>query len=184
MIDYKMRNPWILTFKTIAEDMLEKEAARRRTNRDCSSATNDFDKNLFPQIIYIVECLFKNIFRRWNLHLLPLLFRVCVWSGRSHFNQQLWRWNCTSFACISLCSDACKWKGRDYQIHMPTRSLLRFPVTCTDCLLLHLQVIVKSMGCVILAPLLNEVVKKAKGLDQYQAAITHLTRVGASSSST
>ncbi|XP_076735946.1 glomulin, FKBP associated protein b isoform X2 [Maylandia zebra] len=38
------------------------------------------------------------------------------------------------------------------------------------------QVIVKSMGCVILAPLLNEVVKKAKGLDQYQAAITHLTR--------
>lgn len=33
MIDYKMRNPWILTFKTIAEDMLEKEAARRRTNR-------------------------------------------------------------------------------------------------------------------------------------------------------
>ncbi|KAL4000008.1 prostaglandin E receptor 1 [Sarotherodon galilaeus] len=38
------------------------------------------------------------------------------------------------------------------------------------------QVIVKSMGCVILAPLLNEVVKKAKDLDQYQAAITHLTR--------
>ncbi|XP_039896387.1 glomulin-like isoform X2 [Simochromis diagramma] len=38
------------------------------------------------------------------------------------------------------------------------------------------QVIVKSMGCVILAPLLNEVVKEAKGLDQYQAAITHLTR--------
>uniref|UniRef100_A0A3Q4HSN7 Glomulin, FKBP associated protein b n=1 Tax=Neolamprologus brichardi TaxID=32507 RepID=A0A3Q4HSN7_NEOBR len=38
------------------------------------------------------------------------------------------------------------------------------------------QVIVKSMGCVILAPLLNEVVKKAKGLDQYQAAITHMTR--------
>lgn len=33
MIDYKMRNPWILTFKTIAEDMLEKEAVRRRTNR-------------------------------------------------------------------------------------------------------------------------------------------------------
>lgn len=55
---------------------------------------------------------------------------------------------------------------------------------CRQGLLLHLQVIVKSMGCVILAPLLNEVVKKAKGLDQYQAAITHLTRVGASSSST
>ncbi|XP_005451205.1 glomulin, FKBP associated protein b isoform X1 [Oreochromis niloticus] len=38
------------------------------------------------------------------------------------------------------------------------------------------QVIVKSMGCVILAPLLNKVVKKAEDLDQYQAAITHLTR--------
>ncbi|CAI5639020.1 unnamed protein product [Oreochromis niloticus] len=32
------------------------------------------------------------------------------------------------------------------------------------------------MGCVILAPLLNKVVKKAEDLDQYQAAITHLTR--------
>ncbi|XP_039984748.1 glomulin-like [Xiphias gladius] len=35
---------------------------------------------------------------------------------------------------------------------------------------------VKSMGCVLMAPLVNEVVKKEKSLDYCQAAITHLTR--------
>lgn len=38
--------------------------------------------------------------------------------------------------------------------------------------------IVKSMGCVLVAPLVNEVVKKERSLDHCQAAITHLTRVG------
>ncbi|KAM7410574.1 hypothetical protein PAMA_001825 [Pampus argenteus] len=38
------------------------------------------------------------------------------------------------------------------------------------------QDIVKWMGCVLLAPLVNEVVKKDKSLDHCQAAITHLTR--------
>ncbi|KAF0042537.1 hypothetical protein F2P81_006069 [Scophthalmus maximus] len=38
------------------------------------------------------------------------------------------------------------------------------------------QGIVKSMGCVLMEPLLNEVVNKEKGLDYCQAAITHLTR--------
>ncbi|KAM9357998.1 glomulin-like [Symphorus nematophorus] len=38
------------------------------------------------------------------------------------------------------------------------------------------QGIAKSMGCVLLAPLVNEVVKKEKSLDHCQAAITHLTR--------
>lgn len=42
-----------------------------------------------------------------------------------------------------------------------------------------LQGIVKSMGCVLLAPLASEVVKKDKSPDHCQAAITHLTRVGA-----
>ena len=35
------------------------------------------------------------------------------------------------------------------------------------------------MGCVLLAPLVNEAVKKEKSLDHCQAAITHLTRVSA-----
>uniref|UniRef100_A0A4W6D083 Glomulin, FKBP associated protein b n=1 Tax=Lates calcarifer TaxID=8187 RepID=A0A4W6D083_LATCA len=39
------------------------------------------------------------------------------------------------------------------------------------------QGIVKSMGCVLVAPLVNEVVKKERSLDHCQAAITHLTRV-------
>ncbi|GAA6230952.1 glomulin-like [Lates japonicus] len=38
------------------------------------------------------------------------------------------------------------------------------------------QGIVKSMGCVLVAPLVNEVVKKERSLDHCQAAITHLTR--------
>ncbi|CAK6956303.1 glomulin-like [Scomber scombrus] len=38
------------------------------------------------------------------------------------------------------------------------------------------QSIVTSMGCVLLAPLLNEVVKKDKGVDRCEAAITHLTK--------
>ncbi|KAM7388732.1 hypothetical protein PAMP_024886 [Pampus punctatissimus] len=38
------------------------------------------------------------------------------------------------------------------------------------------QDIVKWMGCVLLAPLVNEVVKKDTSLDHCQAAITHLTR--------
>ncbi|XP_054459318.1 glomulin-like [Anoplopoma fimbria] len=38
------------------------------------------------------------------------------------------------------------------------------------------QEIVRSMGCVLMAPLLNAVVKKEKSLDHCQAAITHLTR--------
>ncbi|XP_029285000.1 glomulin-like [Cottoperca gobio] len=38
------------------------------------------------------------------------------------------------------------------------------------------QGIVKSMGCVLMAPLVNKVVKQEKRLDQCQAAITHLTR--------
>ncbi|XP_037624747.1 glomulin-like [Sebastes umbrosus] len=38
------------------------------------------------------------------------------------------------------------------------------------------QGIVKSMGCVLMAPLVKEVVKKEKSLDHCQAAITHLTR--------
>ncbi|XP_035509612.1 glomulin-like [Morone saxatilis] len=38
------------------------------------------------------------------------------------------------------------------------------------------QGIVKSMGCVLMAPLVNEVVRKRKGLDHCQAAITHLTK--------
>ncbi|XP_023272274.1 glomulin-like [Seriola lalandi dorsalis] len=37
------------------------------------------------------------------------------------------------------------------------------------------QGIVKSMGCVLTAPLVNEVVKKGMSLDPCQAAITHLT---------
>uniref|UniRef100_A0A3Q0SM18 Glomulin, FKBP associated protein b n=1 Tax=Amphilophus citrinellus TaxID=61819 RepID=A0A3Q0SM18_AMPCI len=40
------------------------------------------------------------------------------------------------------------------------------------------QTMVKSLGCVLLAPLLNEVVKKAASLDHCQAAVTHLARVG------
>ncbi|KAF3835700.1 hypothetical protein F7725_028258, partial [Dissostichus mawsoni] len=35
--------------------------------------------------------------------------------------------------------------------------------------------IVKSMGCVLMTPLVNEVVQKGKSLDHCQAAITHLT---------
>lgn len=35
----------------------------------------------------------------------------------------------------------------------------------------------KSMGCVLMAPLVNEVVKKGKSFDHSQVAITHLTRV-------
>ncbi|XP_076582818.1 glomulin-like isoform X2 [Chaetodon auriga] len=38
------------------------------------------------------------------------------------------------------------------------------------------QGIVKSMGCVLMAPLIKEVVTKEKGLDHCQAAITHLTQ--------
>ncbi|XP_062251445.1 glomulin-like [Platichthys flesus] len=38
------------------------------------------------------------------------------------------------------------------------------------------QEIVKSMGCVLLEPLVNGIVKKVKGLYHCQAAITHLTR--------
>ncbi|XP_028258875.1 glomulin-like [Parambassis ranga] len=38
------------------------------------------------------------------------------------------------------------------------------------------QGIVKSMGCVLLAPLVKEVIKKDKSLDHCQAAITHLTK--------
>ncbi|XP_037324980.2 glomulin-like [Pungitius pungitius] len=38
------------------------------------------------------------------------------------------------------------------------------------------QGIVRSMGCVLLSPLLNQVVKKETSLDHCQAAITHLTR--------
>ncbi|XP_075935257.1 glomulin-like [Anarhichas minor] len=38
------------------------------------------------------------------------------------------------------------------------------------------QGIVRCMGCVLMAPLLNEVVQKEKSLDRCQAAITHLTR--------
>ncbi|XP_071343353.1 glomulin-like [Trachinotus anak] len=38
------------------------------------------------------------------------------------------------------------------------------------------QGIVKSMGCVLMAPLVNEVVKKETSRDPCQAAITHLTR--------
>ncbi|XP_040896689.1 glomulin-like [Toxotes jaculatrix] len=38
------------------------------------------------------------------------------------------------------------------------------------------QGIVKSMGCVLMAPLVTEVVKKEKSLDHCQAAITHLSR--------
>ncbi|XP_051232070.1 glomulin-like isoform X2 [Dicentrarchus labrax] len=38
------------------------------------------------------------------------------------------------------------------------------------------QGIVKSMGCVLMAPLVNEVVRKRKGLDHCQAAITYLTK--------
>ncbi|TDH08281.1 hypothetical protein EPR50_G00096200 [Perca flavescens] len=38
------------------------------------------------------------------------------------------------------------------------------------------QGIVKSMGYVLMAPLVNEVVQKEKSLDHCQAAITHLTR--------
>ncbi|KAE8293805.1 Glomulin FK506-binding protein-associated protein [Larimichthys crocea] len=38
------------------------------------------------------------------------------------------------------------------------------------------QGIVKSMGCVLMAPLVNEVVKKGKSFDHSQVAITHLTR--------
>lgn len=41
----------------------------------------------------------------------------------------------------------------------------------------------KSMGCVLMAPLVNEVVKKEKSLDYCQAAITHLTRVSINNSS-
>lgn len=36
----------------------------------------------------------------------------------------------------------------------------------------------KSMGYALLAPLINEVVKKEKSHDHCQAAITHLTTVG------
>lgn len=39
------------------------------------------------------------------------------------------------------------------------------------------QGIVKSMGCVLVTPLVKEVIKKEKNLDSCQAAITHLTRV-------
>ncbi len=42
----------------------------------------------------------------------------------------------------------------------------------------------KSMGCVLMAALVNEVVKKDKSLDHCRAAITHLTRVGTNNSST
>ncbi|XP_044056820.1 glomulin-like [Siniperca chuatsi] len=38
------------------------------------------------------------------------------------------------------------------------------------------QGIVKSMGCVLMAPLVKEVVRKEKSVDRCQAAITHLTR--------
>ncbi|XP_073332813.1 glomulin-like [Pagrus major] len=38
------------------------------------------------------------------------------------------------------------------------------------------QGIVKSMGCVLLAPLVNEAVKRKKSVDHCQAAITHLSR--------
>ncbi|XP_068446025.1 glomulin-like [Clinocottus analis] len=38
------------------------------------------------------------------------------------------------------------------------------------------QGMVRSMGCVLMAPLLAQVVKKEKSLDHCQAAITHLTR--------
>ncbi|KAM8875698.1 glomulin, FKBP associated protein b isoform 1-T1 [Spinachia spinachia] len=38
------------------------------------------------------------------------------------------------------------------------------------------QGIVRSMGCILVSPLLNEVVKKPKSVDHCQAAITHLTR--------
>ncbi|KAG8003266.1 Glomulin [Nibea albiflora] len=38
------------------------------------------------------------------------------------------------------------------------------------------QGIVKSMGCVLMAPLVNQVVKKGMSFDHSQAAITHLTR--------
>lgn len=41
----------------------------------------------------------------------------------------------------------------------------------------------KSMGYVLMAPLVNEVVQKEKSLDHCQAAITHLTRVGTNNSS-
>lgn len=37
----------------------------------------------------------------------------------------------------------------------------------------------KSMGCVLVAPLVNEAVKNKKSFDHCQAAITHLSRVGA-----
>lgn len=45
------------------------------------------------------------------------------------------------------------------------------------------QDIVKSMGCVLVTPLVKEVIKKEKNPDNCQAAITHLTRVSISSSS-
>ncbi|XP_059196955.1 glomulin-like [Centropristis striata] len=38
------------------------------------------------------------------------------------------------------------------------------------------QGLVKSMGCVLMAPLINEAVKKEKSLEHCQAAITHLTQ--------
>lgn len=46
------------------------------------------------------------------------------------------------------------------------------------------QGIVKAMGCGLLAPLVNEVAKKEKSLDQWQAAITCLTKVHTHNSST
>ncbi|XP_045905795.1 glomulin-like [Micropterus dolomieu] len=38
------------------------------------------------------------------------------------------------------------------------------------------QGIVKSMGCVLMAPLVNEILRREKNLDHCQAAMTHLTR--------
>ncbi|XP_072246389.1 glomulin-like [Leuresthes tenuis] len=38
------------------------------------------------------------------------------------------------------------------------------------------QMIVRSVGCVLLAPLVNEVIKKERSHDNCQAAITHLTK--------
>lgn len=42
----------------------------------------------------------------------------------------------------------------------------------------HTQGFAQSMGCSLLEPLLNEVVKREKSSDHCQAAITQLTRVG------
>lgn len=53
-----------------------------------------------------------------------------------------------------------------------------FLIFCCKHVLSHTQVFARSMGCMLLEPLLTEMVKTEKSPDHCQAALTQLTRVG------